>query len=83
MAKSKKESKPEVIDFGVKPAPPVDTRRKKSKVGRTRRALKAKEPQVIEGPKRCLLLKGLNSSETTNDFLKDMVRQQHYLCGAS
>jgi ribosome production factor 2 len=46
---------------------------KKGKSGRIARALKAKEPQVIEGAKRLLFVRGPSTSEVGTSAAKDLI----------
>lgn len=48
---------------------------KKGKGGRVARALKAKEPKLIEGPKQLLCIKGPATSQLVVDALKDLVSE--------
>jgi hypothetical protein len=48
--------------------------RKTGKKGRIERALKAKEPQLVEGPKILLALRGPTSSAVGVKAMKDLVR---------
>ena len=44
----------------------------KAKTHKGRKILEKREPQVIENPKRCMIMKGRKSSQTMNDLLKDL-----------
>lgn len=46
---------------------------KKGKSGRITRALKAREPQLVEGPKRLLLVRGPATSELATAAAKDLI----------
>ena len=44
----------------------------KAKTHRGRKLLEKREPQLIENPKRCIIMKGRKSSQTINDLLKEL-----------
>jgi ribosome production factor 2 len=46
---------------------------KKGKSARVARAIKAKEPELVEGPKRLLLVRGPSTSETAVSAAKDLM----------
>lgn len=51
------------------------------KSARAARAMKKREPQVVEGEKSALVMRGLNTSQTVVDIIKDIVsRPCHRLC---
>ena len=50
--------------------------KKTGKSGRTARALAKREPQISEGRKQLLLIRGPKTSQLVVDALKDLVRLQ-------
>ena len=70
MKAKKSPSKEEEV--GIEKSTPLDTIKPKKQKARVARILKKKEPQLVEGPKNALIIRGHKTSQTVKDAMSDI-----------